>query len=59
MTPEQETLARIKYAISALPQADRTRIEEVITTLRGILATGGSHAQVAIALIGAELSAAE
>lgn len=56
-TPEVLTLMQMRAVVANLPDDDRIRTEAIATTIRGILQLGGSHATMALALVGAELAA--
>lgn len=57
MITEQLLLAEIKSQIDALSEDDRIKVRCIVSTLRNVLAAGGNHARMAIALIGAEMAA--
>jgi translation initiation factor 1 (eIF-1/SUI1) len=57
MTDEEHTLLMIRGTIAGMSEDDQIRIKAIASTLRNVLATGGNHAQMAFALVGAEQAA--
>ena len=56
MTDEEQTLLLIRGTIASLPEDDQRRVLAVAVNLRNIVKDDG-HAQMAFALVGAELAA--
>lgn len=57
MTEEQQTLLLIRGTIAGMPENDQAQVKAIAETLRSILKSGGAHASVAFALVGAEQAA--
>lgn len=57
MTDEEQTLLVIRGTIAGMPEDDQIRVKAIAATLRNALKAGGSHAELALALVGAELAA--
>lgn len=56
MTPEEQLVAEIRAEIAKLSADDQLKVECMVTTLKGILKLGGRHAQLAFALLGAQMA---
>ena len=55
---DKAVLLAISGAIYRMPPEDRAKVEEAAAKLREVIAAGGNHGQVALALVGAEMAAA-
>lgn len=55
MTDEEQTLLVIRGTIAGMPEDDQIRVKSFAETLRNVLKAGGAHAEMAYALVGAEL----
>lgn len=54
MTDEEQTLLLIRGQIASLPEDEQIRVKAIAETFRNALKSGGDHALVALALVGAE-----
>lgn len=59
MKQEKIVLLMIRGAISEAPADDREKIKAAETEIRAVVAKYPGHAQIAVALIGAEIAAEE
>ncbi len=57
MNEEEQTLLVIRGTIAGMPEDDQIRVKSIAQTLRNVLEAGGAHAQLALALVGAEQAA--
>jgi len=58
MTNEEETVLMIRGAIASMSPEEQGRIKDAIEEIKRVRATYGDAADMAIALIGAEMAAA-
>jgi len=56
-TDDHATLEAIRAEIARMSPNERIHVEAIASTLRNVLKAGGADAQIALALVGAELAA--
>jgi hypothetical protein len=57
MNDEEKVLQEIRTAINHLPPAEEFAVNKISDSIRGIISRFGGVAELAIALVGAELAA--
>lgn len=59
MTEEQQTLLMLKGTVASMAEDDRRRVEAAAADLREMVKIYGDHGIIALALVGAEMQAAD
>lgn len=59
MTEEQQTLLMLKGTVASMAEDDRRRVEAAAADLREMVMIYGDHGIIALALVGAEMQAAD
>lgn len=57
MTDEEERLHLLRGIIAGMPEEDQTRVNAIAGIFRNAFRDDGDHAEMAFALVGAELAA--